>query len=565
MQQLKIVLVTALLLNSAELRAQVPNWDLLTHSTGANNEYMNVTTTSSQGNVYYSGTAQGAYSFNGVPVKYYPNMASNAYLGHYSSSGTHNWTISIGGNKTSFAFAEGITTDPSGNVFFRVTSFGGVVGDTVFIGPNYFKRLTNAESLSLIVKMDSLGNVLWTNEINPNATTQGILSNVKMTADSNGDLNITGWFFGPQKFDNFTINPIGPFDAMFLAKCSSTGSFLWVKAFGCDGNDGQTFEMTRNNQNDIFISGGWEGDTLFIDGQYLINPTPGGFFNTDRFIAKFNSSGILQWLKREGSLDSDDISKLVVMNNGDLICQSLMGANNVTVNGNQIIPGGAANLITKYNAQGNFLSYYKTPLPISALSTDGKSLYMGITFDTPTLTYGNITINNAGGLLGTTDIAIIKMDTQYNAIWAVNLGSDETEYISSISYSTAKGLVIGANTTSSQLTVGSSTINNSGLLTNEGILLGLDIIKVGISTTSMADNIKCFPNPATDAIYLNFEEELSSKIEVKILNTSAKVLMDETYNYTKQIPINISELSKGIYILEIKVGNKYSVKKIIKE
>jgi hypothetical protein len=124
---------------------------------------------------------------------------------------------------------------------------------------------------------------------------------------------------------------------------------------------------------------------------------------------------------------------------------------------------------------------------------------------------------------------------------------------------------MGANTTSSQLTVGSSTINNAGLLTNESMLLGLDIIKVGISTTSMADNIKCFPNPATDAIYLNFEEEVSSKIEVKILNTSAKVLMDETYNYNKQIPINISELAKGIYILEIKVGNKYSVKKIIKE
>lgn len=563
----KIVFVATVIIYSSSLNAQTPDWKLLAHTSGISDEYIYACSAGPLGNVYYIGSAQGAFSVNGIPVKYYSNMFGNGFIGHNSPSGNNNWAISVGGNALSFASLGGLTTDPFGNIFFRVNCFGGVIGDTLRIGSTYHKLLTRTEGITLVVKMDSLGNVLWTNEINPGATAPGIIGNMDMISDMNGDLYLTGYFFEPQVFDTITILPIG-LDANFIAKCSANGNFLWAKSFGCKGGDGQVFKINRNNQNELYVSGGWEGDTLFIDGQYVVNPTPGGFFNTDRYIAKFSTSGAVQWVKREGSIDSDDVAVMAVMDNGDVICQSLLGANPLTVNNNQTITGGPSFLFTKYNSQGIFLSSHKIQIPTNSsasILTDGDDLYMSLNYSDPQITYGGVTLVNSSGILGTSDIAIFKLDAQYNVKWGVSMGNTENEFINGLSYSAGSGLILGGVTASNQLIVAGDTINNMGLLTSEGMVLTFDIMSVGISSNPISNNITYFPNPVKEIVYINIDEEVQSEIEVKVINTTAKVMLKESFNADKQISLDVKNLPKGMYILEIKMGNKYAVKKFIKE
>lgn len=564
-QKFQILILAIVFVYGVEGKAQTAGWSLLANTSGAGDEYLYESTVSASGEVYYSGGYSQEFSVGSTIIKSYATTA--AYVGHVSASGNHDWAIGVGGNKLSFTNAAGLTVDPFGNLYFIVIGFGGVVGDTLHIGASYHKLLSRAEGISLIVKMDSLGNVLWTNEINAGSATPGNLGNVRMIADGMGAVYITGFFFQPQVFDTITIYPSG-WDGNFLAKCSANGNFLWAKSFGCKGSDGQTFSINRNSQNDVFVSGGWEGDTLFVQGQFVVNPTPGGFFNTDRYIAKFNSEGNIQWLRREGSLDADDYANMAVMSNGDVICKSYLGTNPLTVNNTQTITGGPGWLFTKYNAQGVYLSSYKFPISSTIngnLIVDGDDLYVSANFDAAQISLGGVTLQNSAGILGTTDLGIFKLDTQYNVKWGVSIGNTESEMGGFLSYSASTGIVMSGTTNSSQLFVGADTINNQGLLSAEGMLLAFDILSVGISTANRIDNVKFFPNPASEFINVNFEEELSGKVEMKVINTSAKLMLKESFNASKQISLDVSSLPQGIYILEVKMGNKYSIKKFIKE
>lgn len=563
-----LILVASIILINKQVKSQTPNWSKVLNTSGTGDEYMNDNTFTSNGDVYYSGTFQSPTSIAGTPLFYYPNMIVRSFLGYKSKNGTNNWTITIGGNTIMFASIGGLTADPSGNLFFRLNTFGGAIGDTVYIGQNHYKLLTKTSGMTLIVKINSQGNVLWTNEISEGATNEAGTNNLRMVSDSNGDLYIAGFFFFENKFDNISVTPIGAFDANFLAKCSANGDFQWVKKFGSKGNDGQTIFININSQNEVYLSGGWEGDTLFVDGQVIVNPSPGGFFNTDRYIAKFSPAGNLLWLKREGSLDSDDISSISIMNNGDIICHTIMGNNPLTVNGNQTIAGGASWLHTKYDASGNFLSYKKLSLPaesFSHMTTDGTDIFISNSFSGPQLTYGNTTLNNAGGTFGTFDLAVLKLDTQYNLIWATKIGDQESETSNGLIFNINKGLIIAAGSTSSQLIIGNDTMINAGLLTNEALLLLLDVLNVGINNNSIADKISCYPNPSKDFLNLNFDTDIDSEVEIKVISTSAKVMMKKYFSSNLDVSLDVESLPSGVYFLEIKLGNSYAVKKIVKE
>ncbi len=563
-----LILVASIILINKQVKSQTPNWSKVLNTSGTGDEYMNDITFTSNGDVYYSGTFQSPTSIAGTTLFYYPNMLVRSFLGYKSKNGTNNWTITIGGNTIMFASIGGLAADPSGNLFFRLNTFGGAIGDTVYIGQNHYKLLTRTSGMTLIVKINSQGNVLWTNEISEGATNEAGTNNLRMISDSNGDLYIAGFFFFENKFDSISVTPIGAFDANFIAKCSANGDFQWVKKFGSKGNDGQTIFININSQNEVYLSGGWEGDTLFVDGQVLVNPSPGGFFNTDRYIAKFSPAGNLLWLKREGSLDSDDISSISIMNNGDIICHTIMGNNPLTVNGNQTIAGGASWLLTKYDASGNFLSYKKLSFPaesFSHMTTDGTDLFISNSFSGPQLTYGNTTLNNAGGTFGTFDLAVLKLDTQYNLIWATKIGDQESETSNGLIFNINKGLIIAAGSTSSQLIIGNDTMINVGLLTSEALLLLLDVLNVGINNNSIADKISCYPNPSKDFLYLNFDTDIDSEVEIKVISTSAKVMMKKYFSSNLDVSLDIESLPSGVYFLEIKLGNSYAVKKIVKE
>lgn len=84
---------------------------------------------------------------------------------------------------------------------------------------------------------------------------------------------------------------------------------------------------------------------------------------------------------------------------------------------------------------------------------------------------------------------------------------------------------------------------------------------VGIDDNELA-NISVFPNPATDAIYVNITEVKVNKMEV--ISFAGQVLYSVTNPNSEVAQISIADYSKGIYFIRLYTANGVAVKKFIK-
>ena len=97
------------------------------------------------------------------------------------------------------------------------------------------------------------------------------------------------------------------------------------------------------------------------------------------------------------------------------------------------------------------------------------------------------------------------------------------------------------------------------------VTIELEIDQV-LSTFNNIDNkFLTVNNPVNQYLKLNFDKGLSSKkVSVKIHDISGRVVFHKE-NISKNENVYVGNLNSGIYLLSVKLKNKYIVKKIIKE
>ena len=77
---------------------------------------------------------------------------------------------------------------------------------------------------------------------------------------------------------------------------------------------------------------------------------------------------------------------------------------------------------------------------------------------------------------------------------------------------------------------------------------------------SNTDNITFFPNPATNLVYINCEENAT----VEIINIQGQIVATKTLS-DKNVSVDVSELKSGVYTLRVKTDKGVVMKKIVKE
>ena len=80
---------------------------------------------------------------------------------------------------------------------------------------------------------------------------------------------------------------------------------------------------------------------------------------------------------------------------------------------------------------------------------------------------------------------------------------------------------------------------------------------VGINENSLKNNVKVYPNPVTEKLFIDG----LSGVKLKVMDLVGKIIIEE--NNTNEI--NVRTLKGGIYFLQIASGNEQSVIKFIKE
>jgi hypothetical protein len=100
-----------------------------------------------------------------------------------------------------------------------------------------------------------------------------------------------------------------------------------------------------------------------------------------------------------------------------------------------------------------------------------------------------------------------------------------------------------------------------------GKQLSISPIATGLPAVLSNAGVHIFPNPANDIINLQYELKASSEISIKLIDLSGKhvaTLFEGSQSQGKQeLNLRTAELNKGIYLLQMNVGNELVTRKVI--
>ncbi|MCX6295122.1 MAG: T9SS type A sorting domain-containing protein [Bacteroidetes bacterium] len=85
----------------------------------------------------------------------------------------------------------------------------------------------------------------------------------------------------------------------------------------------------------------------------------------------------------------------------------------------------------------------------------------------------------------------------------------------------------------------------------------------GITEETLANSISVFPNPAVDKLII--ETSNNEKVSaVKVYDVLGKLLIDKKLDGTERLELNVADLEKGIYFMEITTATGKAIKKFNK-
>jgi len=173
--------------------------------------------------------------------------------------------------------------------------------------------------------------------------------------DSAGNLIVVGQFINFVDFGSGQIASFGGLDA-FVVKYSPTGVLLWAKGLGGTATDNGSGVAIDGSDN-IIVVGNFQGSAN-ISGTILT--ATGGTLDTDVFLAKYSSAGVLSWAKGYGSSATDNGNAVAVDSSGNVFAASRSGGlvnfgNGVTATGH----GSFDLTIGKFGAAAGVTSWGK--------------------------------------------------------------------------------------------------------------------------------------------------------------------------------------------------------------
>ena len=291
---------------------------------------------------------------------------NNDYLiAKFNSSGTLQWQKTTGGYPSSRAVAIGSD------------------GSVYVCGSTYIKDGRGYECL--ITKFNSSGTLQWQKTLgvsNSNSTGVGSIA-----IGSDGSVYVCG---------GTATGDLGS-KSMLIAKYNSSGTLQWQKKLGSGTNRGNS------------VAVGSDGSVYICGTTYS-----GGAGSSDVFIAKFNSSGTLQWQKTLGGSDYEIGNSVAIGSDGSVYVVGYT---------NSAGAGSYDALIAKLNSSGT-LQWQKTLGGSDhdggdsvAVGTDGSVYVCGTTY--------------SGGA-GSSDILIAKFNSSGTLQWQKTLGGSDYEIGNSV-------------------------------------------------------------------------------------------------------------------------------------
>lgn len=447
--------------------------------------------TDNAGNVYVAGKYELHANFGGI----YVSCAGNhdIYIAKYSPAGVFQWVRTAGGSSGDYAHA--LAVDGAGNSYLTgeyelTTRFGSVA------------LSSNGSNDVFVAKYDTNGNLIWAKKLGGGGgSDQGLGISL-----SNGNVYITGTFQGGN-FSGVSLPPYGGRD-IFVAKMTTGGVFQWIRKAGGSGED-QGYGISNDPGGNVYVTGFFTGTANF-SGTYITSK--GG---TDVFIAKYNPSGGLIWVKKTGGTANDAGNAIKVDNSGRVFVTGGFRYNSLFGSIPLNTPNGNADLfVACYDGSGNAIWAKK------AGGGDNDS-GRGITVDGMSNVYitgncGKIATFGSKTIYGidNDEIYVASYDVSGNFRWVLEaLGAvdalDPDRYIE-------MGLCISADPYGNVFAAGdyrSSSTFGATTLAPYSSHVQIFVTKIGAASNLMADTLSAQITPSKKATYCNGSEVMLKTLQ----------------------------------------------------
>jgi len=417
-----LILLATLVCVAGAMAAQAPATRWVIKAGGNNSDEGDAIAVDAAGNSYVTGQfASSPLNFGGANVQ--NHGAADMFVAKYDGAGKLAWAKGAGGSDDDWG--NNIALDGAGNCYVT----GGFTSTNIMFGN---VSLTNAGVVNIFVaKYDNSGSLQWVRSAGGSARDAGS----GVAADPSGNCYVTGYFSsGVALFGNrsLTNSAIGSKD-IFLAKYDSAGNLLWVKSAGGSDDDfgnGVGVDAIGN----VYATGFFYSTNAGFNGTVLTNSGPAG--SSDIFIAKYDSSGTLLWLKQAGGSADDEAGGIAVDTAGNSYITGFFqsdraGFGSVTLT-NSARNGLSDIFVAKLDATGQVLW-------ANAAGGSGLDYATGIAVDlrgncqvagfyrSTNFLVGSIMLTNAGASLYY-DVFTAQYDRMGNLLWAQRAGGTASDF-----------------------------------------------------------------------------------------------------------------------------------------
>ncbi len=256
----------------------------------------------------------------------------------------------------------------------------------------------------------------------------------------------------------------------FLAIIISTNAYAqpvpdwkWAYSAGTTGSD-YGKDICMDESGNVFVTGTFKTSATF--GETTL--TSAG--SEDIFIVKYNSAGIVQWAKSFGDEGMDVGRSLSVDATGNLFLTGFFRSENLTFGDFSLYNQNSAFgydqfYLIKCDSSGTVLWATASDglgnMDGNSVTTDpsGNIIVTGM-FDGSDISFGSFTLPNAGSF--SSDIFIVKYNTDGTPVWAKTAGGNSYDYPSGITTDDNANIYITGYYESSTLSFGTTNLTNMG-------------------------------------------------------------------------------------------------------
>lgn len=281
----------------------------------------------------------------------------DVFLAKYDADGNHLWSQRMGGSGSDQPRA--VAVDALDNILLT-----GEYSFAVNFGGGALPSAGAYEAF--VAKYDASGAHLWSRGFASASTDVGN----GITADSAGNVLVTGQFFGTVDFGGGGLTSAGAEDA-FVAKYDASGAHLWSQRFGGVPDNDRGYAIAVNEFDDVIVTGSFQGSADFGGGPFVAS-------FRDIFLAKYDADGLHQWSAFYGLTGADEGRSLAVDSMGNVLLTGHFQSTADFGGGGLTSAGGEDVFLVKYSDDASSA----VPDPTAALGTAARNYPNPFAFST---------------------------------------------------------------------------------------------------------------------------------------------------------------------------------------